>query len=76
MAARRARDVVQNLLAEENERAVRERAAAAAGASAAAPEEDEMAWMEQELRALQRNSNRMAEQAGMEVPYPEADQDS
>jgi len=77
VAVRRSRDVVQNLLADEAAASMRARALAATGSSAtdaelADDEDSEIAWMESELLALQRNSNRMAQQAGLEVPYPEA----
>jgi hypothetical protein len=77
VAVRRSRDIVQNMLAEAATAAIRARALDATGSTAtdaklADSEDAELAWMEGELLALQRNSNRMAEQAGLEVPYPQA----
>jgi hypothetical protein len=74
---RRSRDIVQNMLAEAATAVIRARALDATGSTAtdaklADSEDAELAWMEGELLALQRNSNRMAEQAGLEVPYPQA----
>lgn len=79
VAARRARDAVQGML--EAEERARRRAAveggtrqspASAPLSAEAKEAAELKWMEEELVALQQQTNRMAAGAGMDLPYPEA----
>ncbi|CAE7458519.1 Atpaf2 [Symbiodinium sp. KB8] len=79
VAARRARDAVQGML--EAEERARRRAAveggtspspASAPLSAEAKEAKELKWMEEELVALQQQTNRMAAGAGMDLPYPEA----